>query len=458
MGAEIPVTMYRAAPRIQSRHARGRYARLRVASMLALLGLFYGLPWLRLDGAPAVWFDLPHRHFHLFGLLLVPQDLIYLTLLLLCAAMTLFFFTTLAGRLWCGYACPQTVWTEAFIWIEHLVEGDRHARLKLDAAPWSARKLLRRGAKHLLWVALALFTGMSFVAYFVPARELFPAAITGALGGWALFWVSFYGFATWGNAGFLREQVCRHMCPYARFQSAMIDRDTLIVAYDTLRGEPRKSTARQRADTRTRGDCVDCSLCVQVCPAGIDIRQGLQYECISCGACVDACNSVMDAVGKPRGLIRHASARQEDGSRFRLWRPRAVAYGLAWVAVCSGLLITLALRTPLTFDVIHDRHSLFRSLANGDIENLYTLKIANQDRRAHVFALEGTLDDGGALRLEPATLTLGPGESRAVHLSVRGGAEAPLQAATFRLSALDEPSLQRTQRASFVSQPSSNGR
>jgi cytochrome c oxidase accessory protein FixG len=455
MGAEGG-SLYAAAARIQPRRARGRYARLRVLAMLLLLGFFYGAPWIMLGDAPLLLFDLPHRRFHVFGLTLVPQDLYLLSWLLVIAALTLFFFTSLAGRLWCGYACPQTVWTEAFLWIEHFTEGDRHARLKLDRAPWRAGKVLRRGGKHVLWALLGLLTGLTFVAYFVPARELFPAALSLDLAGWPLFWSLFYGVATWGNAGFMREQVCKYMCPYARFQSAMFDRDTLIIGYDAQRGEPRKGAVKKLAElgAAERGDCVSCSLCVQVCPMGIDIRDGLQYECIACAACVDVCNEVMDSVERPRGLVHYTSARQEqDRGALRFFRPRVVGYGLLWLALCGGFVATLLLRNPLELDVIRDRHSLYRQLPGGAIENLYTIKVANKDRLAHAFELTVTLDNGEALRATPSHFTLAPGEARALAISVRTDDDERLGAVTrarFALHAEDDPDLHLSRTASFL--------
>ena len=452
-------SLYAAATRIQPRVAHGRYARLRVLSMLLLLGFYYLAPWLELGGHPLVHFDLPARRFHVFGATLLPQDLWLLTWLLLIAALTLFFFTSLAGRLWCGYACPQTVWTEAFLWIEHFAEGDRHKRLKLDRAPWTADKILRRGAKHVLWLLLGLWTGLTFVAYFVPAHELFPAALSLQLAGWPLFWSLFYGFATWGNAGFMREQVCKYMCPYARFQSAMFDRDTLIIGYDGLRGEPRKGVVRKLAEldpaalAAPAGDCVDCSLCVQVCPMGIDIRDGLQYECIACAACIDACDGVMDSVEKPRGLIHYTTARRDSGGDPRWLRPRTLGYGAIWLVLCAGFVAAVLLRSPLQFDVIRDRHSLFRQLPGGAIENLYTVKLANKDDRAHALELSVTLANGEVLRATPDHFTLAAGEARAVTVSVSTDDDDhpdAVNTARFSLHAEDESDLHLSREASFL--------
>ena len=411
------VLLYQSGARIQPRRAKGRFQRLRNLSMLALLGAYYLIPWLSWNGNPLVWFDLPHRRFHLAGLTLAPQDLILLSALLFVCALTLFFFTTLAGRLWCGYACPQTVWTEAFLWIEHLIEGDRHARMKLDRSRWSAEKLLRRGGKHLAWVLFALFTGLTFVAYFVPARELFPAALSLQLAGWPLFWSLFYGFATWGNAGFMREQVCKYMCPYARFQSAMFDKDTLIIAYDEQRGEPRKSLARKSG--QPAGDCTDCSLCVQVCPVGIDIRKGLQYECIACAACVDACDSVMDAVNRPRGLVHYTTAHRDAGKVTRLLRPRAIGYGLVWLAACIGLAVLVLTHSPVRFDVLRDRHTLVRERADGSLENLYLFKLTNGADRVMHFRVEAAFSDGTPMRATPEQVSVEAGATVAVPVSLR---------------------------------------
>lgn len=414
---EHTVSMYASAPKIQARSVKGRFNNLRLLAMVVLLGLFYVLPWLSWNGTPLVLFDLPARRFHIFGLTLVPQDLFLLTGLLVIAAMTLWLFTTVAGRLWCGYACPQTVWTELFMLVERWTEGDRYDRIKLDRAPWSLNKLRRRGAKHVLWILLAAWTGLTFVGFFVPMGELFADLLAWELGGWALFWSVFYGVATWGNAGFLREQVCLYMCPYARFQSAMFDADTLIIGYDKKRGEPRKSLAKQAEGGA--GDCIDCTLCVQVCPTGIDIREGLQYECIACAACVDACDAVMDKVGKPRGLIRYSSFNHDQGKPFRIFRPRSIGYAIVWTAVIAAFGVLLLSRSPMQLDVLRDRHSLYRGLSDGRIENLYTVKLTNKtsaDRQVEILA---QADDGAPVELSTTRLAVAAGETRALVVSVR---------------------------------------
>jgi cytochrome c oxidase accessory protein FixG len=375
--------------------------------------------------------------------------------MLLLAALTLFLFTSLAGRLWCGYACPQTVWTESFLWIEHFCEGDRYDRIKLDRAPWNRNKIVRKGGKHLLWALFALFTGLSFVSYFMPARELFPLALHFQLGGWALFWSLFYGIATWGNAGFMREQVCKYMCPYARFQSAMFDRDTLIIAYDAKRGEPRKSEARKLGEPA--GDCVDCSLCVQVCPMGIDIRKGLQYECIACAACIDVCNGVMDSVHKPHGLVRYTSSNREIGKPMRLLRPRTFGYAAVWLAVCSGIGYLLLTHALVRFDVLRDRHTLYRELASGAIENMYTLKVTNDDKLAHRYKVSAHFADGTPLTVEPDELEREPEQSGATTVAMRTPARADdapalpmVEPVVVELAEADDKAISATRNARFL--------
>ncbi|MCH8503154.1 MAG: cytochrome c oxidase accessory protein CcoG [Ectothiorhodospiraceae bacterium] len=380
--------MYVSREKIHPREVKGPFQTLRNLAVVVLLGIFYGLPWLQWDGRQAVLFDLPVRQFHIFGLTFWPQDFLYLALLLIIAALTLFFFTALAGRLWCGYACPQTVWTEAFIWMERWTEGNRQQRLKLDKSPWTRQKLLRRGSKHALWVAFALYTGFTFVGYFTPITQLAGNVLTLNLGFWEAFWLLFYGFATWGNAGFLREQVCIYMCPYARFQSAMFDRNSLIISYDTQRGEPRGGRSRN-VDHRARGlgDCIDCNLCVQACPTGIDIRQGLQYECIACAACIDACNGVMDKMNYPRGLIRYSTENAMEGKPARVLRPRVLIYGTLLLALIAGVLFSLTQRMPLAVEVLADRNVVYREVDWNTIENVYTVRILNKDRVAHSYVL-----------------------------------------------------------------------
>ena len=427
MGEAVPkvVHLYEAQRKIYPREVSGRFNRWRVSAVAVLLGIFYGLPWLRWDNHQALLFDLPARKFHVFGLTFFPQDFFLLAWLLIIAALSLFFFTALAGRLWCGYACPQTVWTQMFVWMERLTEGTRQQRMKLDRALWTARKLLRKSAKQVLWIGFSLFTGYSFVGYFTPIHDLTRAVMDLSLGGWELFWVGFYGFATYGNAGHLREQVCKYMCPYARFQGAMFDRDTLVIAYDATRGERRGSRPRNVAPrTRGLGDCIDCTLCVQACPTGIDIRKGLQLECIACAACIDACDSVMDQMHYPRGLIRYSTLNAVERRPTRIWRPRIAIYGAALALLVSGFALAVGMRQLMELDVLRDRNALYRTLGDGRIENVYTVRIINKDDAAHPIRLQATgLPADAELDTDTAVLQVPAGAvmSAALRVRVRAG-------------------------------------
>ncbi|MGV6859687.1 MAG: cytochrome c oxidase accessory protein CcoG [bacterium] len=384
----LPEEFYKKREKIYPREVHGLFARLRVAGVLGLLGLYYILPWIQWGGRQAVLLDLPARKFHILGLTFWPQDFFYLAVLLIIAALTLFFVTSLAGRVWCGYACPQTVWTEAFLWMERKFEGTRNQQMKLDKMPWNTEKILRKGGKHAAWFLFSLWTGFTFVGYFTPIRELGHHLVTFSLGPWEAFWVFFYGFATYGNAGWLREQVCTYMCPYARFQSAMFDKDTLIISYDPARGEPRGPRSKKVDPTeKGLGACVDCTLCVQVCPTGIDIRNGLQYQCIGCAACIDVCDQVMEKMGYPKGLIRYTTDHEMSGGITHFFRPRTIIYGLFITALFVALMTSILTRTPLELDIIRDRNSLYRETSEGMIENVYTLKVINMDEKPHRYAI-----------------------------------------------------------------------
>jgi polyferredoxin len=420
--------LYVSEKKIYPREIKGRYQRLQRLALIVLLGLYYVVAWLQWDDRQAVLWDLPARKFYIFNLVFWPQDFIFLALLLIIAGLALFFFTALAGRLWCGYACPQTVWTEAFLWIEKKLEGDRNQRMKLDAGSWNANKLFRKFGKHSLWLILALWTGFTFVGYFTPIRELTTRFMPYDWSHWELFWVLFYSFATWGNAGFMREQVCKYMCPYARFQSAMFDRNTLIIAYDSLRGEIRGSRRKGSLSSvleRSRGllpinklndhgvvpfeasetkpvaeelgDCIDCTLCVQVCPTGIDIRDGLQYECIACGACIDACNSIMDKLEYPQGLIRYTTQNQLEAKSSRVLRPRIFVYGFLLLGLAALFAVGILQRSPLIVDVMRDKQ-LYRINNEGNIENSYTLRIINKDNEAHIYKIR--VDTQAKIKME----------------------------------------------------------
>ncbi|MZR61775.1 cytochrome c oxidase accessory protein CcoG [Alcanivorax sp. DP30] len=448
------VSLYSKRKRIQVKSITGRFQTIRNISILSTMGLYLLLPWLRWDGEQAVLFDLPARQFRIFGMTFWPQDFLFLSWSLIIAAFALFFFTVLAGRVYCGYVCPQTTWTRFFQWIEEWLEGDRHSRLKMDDAPWSASKIMRRGSKHVLWLLLAFLTGLTFVGYFSPITDLTARIFSLGWGGWELFWVGFFTVATYGNAGFMREQVCLYMCPYARFQSVMFDHNTLIVSYDEERGEPRgKGAKKKQADAENSlGDCIDCGMCVQVCPTGIDIREGLQYECITCAACIDACDDVMDHIHKPRGLIRYTTENALQHKPSKVIRPRLIGYGIALLLMGSLFMGSLYGRVPLQVDVIRDRNQLFRTTSTGEIENIYRLVILNksQDAERYELSLEGpdglsmetreqfTLQGGQTLNL-PVTVSYDPYE-----------VEVPSSTIWFTVRSLDDPNLEKRHESRFI--------
>ncbi len=446
--------LYAQHKKVYPRGIDGRFARLRLLGMTVLLGLFYSIAWLSWDGRQAVLLDLPARKFYIFGLTFWPQDFFFFAWLLVIAALSLFFFTALAGRLWCGYACPQTVWTELFLWIERKIEGSRNRQIKRDKAGWSVEKIRVKTVKHTLWIALSLYTGFTFVGYFTPIRQLSVSLMQFSLGPWETFWVLFYGFATYGNAGWLREQVCIYMCPYARFQSAMFDQDTLVISYDAERGEPR-GPRKRGVDPASLGlgDCIDCTLCVQVCPTGIDIRDGLQYQCIGCAACIDACDEVMDKMGYPRGLIRYTTENVMAGIKTRLARPRIIMYMVVLAALSIGLVYAIIQRVPLELDIIRDRNVLYRETPEGLVENVYTLKLINMDKHSHPFELRVSGLKDLKLKLESPVIEVPAGNVRSLPVSVQVDPVVLDRASNtieFTLRAVDDPSLSRTETARFL--------
>ena len=434
--AEKPKTesasLYEAQKKVYPRSISGVFANWRWIMVYVTQLIFYCLPWLQWGERQMVLFDLGARRFYIFGLVLYPQDFIYLTGLLIISALALFLFTAVAGRLWCGFSCPQTVYTEIFMWIEHKIEGDRSARIRLDNGPWTFEKTWKKSLKQLVWITVSFWTGFTFVGYFVPIREL-GGELMSLHGSWQIFWVFFYGLATYGNAGYLREQVCKYMCPYARFQSAMFDNDTLVVTYDPERGEPRGPRTKA-VDYKAKGlgDCIDCSLCVQVCPTGIDIRDGLQYDCIGCGLCVDACNTVMDKMQYPRGLIRFSTQNgvknhwTQSQMLKRVLRPRVLFYSGILIALCIGMMASLVVRTPLKVDIVRDRAALSRIVAGGKIENIYRLQIMNATEGAQRYVISARGLDGLEVISEPE-IDIGPAESRwvVVRLQIPYGSAAP---------------------------------
>ena len=352
-----PETLYEKHVKIRPRPVKGRFASLRKTALLVLLGIFHVLPFFQWNGRQAIFFDLPHRRFYIFGLNIWPQDFILLTFILLGLALLLFFATALLGRVWCGYACPHTVYTEVFLWIEQKIEGNRSEQLKLARKPWRGEKGRKRVLKYTLWVLVAMSAGIGFVGYFVPIRQLIPEFFTLHADVETYFWVAFYGSFCYLQAGIVREQFCKYVCPYARFQGAMFDQDTLIIAYDPQRGEPRRRLKKQdRENPDALGFCVDCTMCVQVCPTGIDIRDGLQLECIACAACIDV-------------LL--------------------AAFGL--------FVISIAGKGDLDVNILRDRNVLARKISGGRIQNIYTIKVLNKTENPRQFTLDVAGADGAEI-------------------------------------------------------------
>ncbi|MCU9946551.1 cytochrome c oxidase accessory protein CcoG [Pseudomonas sp. PDM13] len=446
-------SLYASSAPIHTRSFTGRFRNFRLLGAGLLCLLFFGTLWFDWDGRQAVLWSLEDSKFYIFGATFWPQDFILLSGLLIICAFGLFFITVFAGRVWCGYSCPQSVWTWMFMWVEQRTQGDRNQRIKLAAAPWGVEKVLRNLAKHGLWLAISLATAVTFVGYFTPVRELATEILTLQAGGISLFWVLFFTAATYVNAGWMREQVCIHMCPYARFQSVMFDKDTLIVSYDAARGESR-GARKKGVDPKAQGlgDCIDCTVCVQVCPTGIDIRDGLQIACIGCAACVDACDSVMDKMGYARGLVGYSSERALEGGHTHLLRPRLIGYATALVLMIGAFGWLLAARSEISMDVIKDR-GMFRENAAGEIENIYNLKLINKTQLAHRYRLE--LAEGEGLRLQaPAEVKIEAGEILELPVSVAqeddalGGGSREL---VFRLTSLDGDAASASADSTFVS-------
>jgi cytochrome c oxidase accessory protein FixG len=447
------IDLYQRREKIYTRKIEGFFQRIRLFTGWPLLLGYLLLPWTDWDGRQSVLFDLPARKFHILGLTFWPQDFPMLAFLLIIAAYTLFAVTTFAGRIWCGYTCPQTVWTSIFMWLEQKTEGSRNQRIRLDKSPWSAEKIARKIAKHGSWLFVGFVTGLTFVGYFYPIKDLVYDLATFNATGWAVFWTFFFTIATYVNAGWMREQVCKYMCPYARFQSVMFDHDTLIVSYDRGRGEPRGSRKRSADIAQlSLGECIDCELCTQVCPTGIDIRDGLQYECIGCALCIDACNSVMDKMEYPRGLIRYTSERQLEGGKTHWLRPRIIGYVVVLCLMVGVFWYHMFTRIPLELTVIRDRNQLYVTTDAGDIDNIYTLHLVNMDENMHEFAISISGIEGAEIVGE-TTHTLDGGEVRSLTLRVRVSPDEldlPSTPLTFQAVATDLPSLQAASESRFM--------
>lgn len=474
MGEKIPVKeeglahevryrkLYEDSGKVYTRRVSGFFQKIRRYTGLPLIAGFILMPWLVIDDRPAMLFDLPARKFHILWMTFWPQDGMLLAWLLIIAAFALFTVTVLVGRVWCGFTCPQTVWTNMFIWAEHFCEGDRNKMIKLDKQPWNMEKVIRKGSKHLIWFLIAAITGLTFVGYFTPIRELIlgfipslndSGMVTFGVHPVAAFWTLFFTVATYSNAGWMREQVCKYMCPYARFQAVMYDTDTLAVHYNTARGEtrgPRKPDEDYKAEGK--GDCIDCSWCVQVCPVDIDIRNGLQYECINCGLCIDACNQVMDKMGYERGLISFTSEDQLKNGATHFLRPRLFGYVFAVLAMCAAFVYTVSTRQPVSVDVIRDRGAKLYRISNDKVQNVYTIKINNMDRNPHSYdiAVEGdgdfTIRGYRALQLEEGEVFTLP-----VRVSVpREDLKATKSTIYIDVMATDDDSIHAREEASFI--------
>lgn len=402
------------------RQQKGKFQRLRRYTGMLFIVIFVLLPWLSYNGSQAILFDIANQKFHIFSLTLFPQDFTLLAWLLIVSAFVLFFVTTWLGRIWCGYLCPQTVWVFIYIWLEEKIEGSRNQRIKLDNSAFSLSKIRKKVTKHLLWIMLSFITATTFISYFIPVNTLYMELVTFQWSGLVCFWIGFFTLCTYGNAGWLREKMCIYMCPYSRFQSAMFDRDTLLVAYDSKRGENRGRRKRKEINrVSTLGDCVDCNLCVEVCPAGIDIRNGLQYECINCGACIDACDQTMDKFNYAKGLINYTSENALSGKKAKLLRPKILGYGaITCLALCL-MVFTFSTRIPVEVSVSRDRNILYRVNYLDEIENSYLLKITNKSQRDQKFNIsvkdkvavktslgQSVLIPAGEMLAVPMTLTI----------------------------------------------------
>jgi cytochrome c oxidase accessory protein FixG len=406
---------YKKREKIHPKRAQGFFRRLKWIVMAVTLTIYYVTPWLRWGrgtGAPdqAVLIDLPHRRFYFFFIELWPQEVYYLTGLLIMAGVGLFFMTSVAGRVWCGYTCPQTVWTDLFLVVERAVEGDRNARIRLDQAPWTLDKLGKRIAKHAIWLMIALLTGGAWVFYFANAPQLAADLVQFQAPAAAYLTIGILTFTTYVFGGLMREQICTYMCPWPRIQGAMLDEESLVVTYHTWRGEPRGKHLKSAGEPRL-GDCVDCNACVVVCPMGIDIRDGQQLECITCALCIDACNGVMKKLGRAPNLIGYDTLSNDnrrargEPTRYSLWRPRTILYATLWVVLGVVMVYALSTRADLDISVLHDRSPMFVALTDGGLRNGYTIKALNKQHseRRLVLSVEGL--PGAALTVVGAAAT-----------------------------------------------------
>ncbi|MCK1453637.1 cytochrome c oxidase accessory protein CcoG [Bradyrhizobium sp. 35] len=451
--------LYEKRKKVYPQSVHGRFRRIKWAILCITLGVYYLLPFVRWDRGPglpsqAVLVDLPHRRFYFFFIELWPQEVYYFTGLLIIAAMTLFLMNAVAGRIWCGYMCPQTVWTDLFYAVERWVEGDRRERILGDKRGWTFDHLRRVALKHFLWITIAWWTGGAWVLYFADAPTLVKELATFEAPFLAYLWIGILTATTYLFAGHAREQVCIYMCPWPRIQAALIDEWALNVTYRRDRGEPRMSVKKAelaRTHGDVAGDCVDCHQCINVCPTGVDIRHGIQLGCIQCGLCIDACDNVMREIGRPAGLIGYDTdinmERRRDGKApiYRIFRARTLIYVVAIVIVGSIMLYSLATRSTMDVNVLHERNPLFVKLSNGGVRNDYTVRLLNKGAERG-FALDVTGLPGAMLRIAGIdrkpdgrlVVEVGQDQTREVRMSVQvGPAQVPQQAVDVAIEITD---------------------
>ncbi|HEY7865827.1 MAG TPA: cytochrome c oxidase accessory protein CcoG [Psychromonas sp.] len=415
---QLIIKPYKSQTSVYVREQKGFYQKIRRCINWLLMLVFIVMPFVQFNNQQAVLLDVVKQEFRIFSLTFWPQDFILLAGIFIVATFALFFITTWLGRVWCGYACPQTVWTLAFVWVEHRIEGTRNQRMASDKGPWTLTKAYKKTIKHIIWQLMSLFTATTFISYFVPFNELYSTMLTFDWSGAVTIWVLLFAISTYVNAGWMREHVCIHLCPYSRFQSAMFDKKTLMVSYDAKRGENRAPRKRQDdAKALGLGDCVDCNLCVDVCPAGIDIRNGMQYECINCGLCIDACDQTMDKFNYPKGLISYTSELQLAGKESNRFNLKLVSYGV--LTLLSVVLMSLWIenRIPLEASIIRDRNALYRVNLEGIVENTYTLKILNKTQVSLHFNVDVQHLDASGINL-PKQLLIAPGRMQEVPITL----------------------------------------
>ncbi|NMP31814.1 cytochrome c oxidase accessory protein CcoG [Thalassotalea sp. M1531] len=397
---ELIIKPYKNDESIYVRLQRGLFYNIRKYSGAFMMLLFVLIPWIPYKGEQAILLDVANQQFRIFAITFFPQDLTVLAALFMVGAFALFFFTTWLGRVWCGFMCPQTIWMFLYIWVEEKIEGNRNQRIRGDKQELDSAKFRKKTLKHAAWLLISFLTATTFMSYFIPVKTLYLELFTLEWSALVYFWVGFFTLCTYGNAGWLREKMCIYMCPYSRFQSAMFDKNTLLVAYDKARGENR-GMRKRKDDHKAKGlgDCVDCNLCVEVCPVGIDIRNGLQYECISCAACIDACDQTMERFNYPKGLISFTSENALIGKKASIFRPKIAAYAMLTLTMFVLMGFFIATRTPIEASILRDRNVLYRTTFDGSIENSYQLKLTNKLQQTERFLL---IIDGE----EPITMSL----------------------------------------------------